>query len=500
MPENWLQPTIRPPLPTGPYVVAGVSRAGSAAALALKAIVPEREIWVYDDLPYSSHAEITLKAIAELGLRRLELEDGKLPPTLDFDGGALVKSPGIRDDAAIVRAARSTGMVVIDEAELGWRLDTRPQVGVTGTNGKSTTAMLTAQLLRSAGRAPIVAGNSTFGPPLSAAAAEPGDVVVAELSSFQLESCTDLMSEAAIFTNLTEDHIYRHGTRDRYADCKRSLFIRDDRTVGVAAIGVDQEFGRSLADELEAAGSTVVRFGADQSAQRRVLVAADTPGDGVIAVSEGDGTREIPSKLLGWHNALNVAGALAISDALGLDADATASALSAASPLPGRFELVEGPGGVDAIVDYAHNPDGVAMSLDAGRAILRARGGGSLIAVLSSLSFVGADQAFALGRAARERADALVLTSNRWTLSDRFDELTAGLLEGAQSRGGGTLAVEYDRRDAIATAVQLAAPGDLVMVLERGSAAGRLFDRNDQPVVFDDREVALELIAEIHPG
>jgi UDP-N-acetylmuramoyl-L-alanyl-D-glutamate--2,6-diaminopimelate ligase len=120
--------------------------------------------------------------------------------------------------------------------------------------------------------------------------------------------------------------------------------------------------------------------------------------------------------------------------------------------------------------------------------------------VLSSLSFVGADQAFALGRAARERADALVLTSNRWTLSDRFDELTAGLLEGAQSRGGGTLAVEYDRRDAIATAVQLAAPGDLVMVLERGSAAGRLFDRNDQPVVFDDREVALELIAEIHPG
>jgi UDP-N-acetylmuramoylalanine-D-glutamate ligase len=203
MPENWLQPTIRPPLPTGPYVVAGVSRAGSAAALALKAIVPEREIWVYDDLPYSSHAEITLKAIAELGLRRLELEDGKLPPTLDFDGGALVKSPGIRDDAAIVRAARSTGMVVIDEAELGWRLDTRPQVGVTGTNGKSTTAMLTAQLLRSAGRAPIVAGNSTFGPPLSAAAAEPGDVVVAELSSFQLESCTDLMSPTSPRTTST---------------------------------------------------------------------------------------------------------------------------------------------------------------------------------------------------------------------------------------------------------------------------------------------------------
>jgi UDP-N-acetylmuramoylalanine-D-glutamate ligase len=435
--------------------------------------------------------------IHELALRRLELEGGALPDDLDPFPATLVKSPGIRGDAPIVEASRAAGLTVIDEAELGWRLDSRTQLAVTGTNGKSTTAMLAAELLRADGLEAIVAGNTTFGPPLSSASAEPADVVVAEVSSFQLEGCTKLMPEAAVLTNLTQDHLYRHGTAEEYAACKRSLFIRGDRVVEFAAVGVDQEFGRNLADELERLGTNVVRFGAHESAQRRVLACSEVLDGGVIKLTEGDRARELSVKLAGWHNALNVAGALAISDALGFDPDASASALEAAAPLPGRFERINHSGEIDVIVDYAHNPDGVIKALDAARNVLDARGAGALIALASSLSMVGADQGFALGRAARERTDALVLTSHRWTLADRFDQLAPGLLEGAQSCEGGILKIEYDRREAIAAAIGLAKRGDIVLVLERGSVAGRLFDRDDEARVFDDRDVVREVLAGI---
>lgn len=498
--DSWQHAAARPPLPPGPYLVAGVSRAGSAAAGALKSIVPPEQIWLHDDVPDRSREAATTKAIEGLGLDRLELEDGKLPTSADPFPATLVKSPGIRADAPIVKAALAAGLDVIDEAELGWRLDPRPQLAVTGTNGKSTTAMLAVEVLRSAGLDAIVAGNTTFGSPLSSAAAVPADVVVAEISSFQLEGCTELLPEAAIFTNLTLDHVYRHGTAERYAECKRSLFTRDGRTVGFAAIGVDQDFGRSLADELEQSGATVVRFGAHESSERRVLASAEGLDGGVITVTEGEGTRELQSNLVGWHNALNVAGAFAISDALGLDPDSTASALADARPLAGRFERIEGPGEIDVIVDYAHNPDGVAQALGSAQRVLGARGGGSLITVLSSLTFVGAEQGFALGRAAREHSDALVLTTQRWTLDDHFDELAPGILEGAKSYENGTLEIEHDRREAIATAINLASFGDIVIVLERGSQAGRLFDRDDVARNFDDREVVRELLTELAPG
>ena len=485
--SDWRQHAARPLLPPGPYVVAGVGQAGSSAANALKRRVPADRLWLHDDAP-------ALNAIEALGLQRLELENGALPSALKPAPATLVKSPGIRADAPIVKAALAAGLTVIDEAELGWRLDPRPQVAVTGTNGKSTTAMLAVEVLRSAGLEAVVAGNTSFGPPLSGAASEPADVVVAEISSFQLEACPELLPEAAVFTNLTQDHIYRHGTAERYAACKRRLFIRGDRSVGFAAIGVDQEFGRSLADELEAAGARVVRFGAHESSDRRVLTAAEDLRGGMITVTEGDGTRGLATKLAGWHNALNIAGVLALSDALELDPEDTAWAVSSAEPLAGRFERVDAPGEIDVVVDFAHNPDGVAQALRAARAALEARGGGSLITVLSSLTFVGSDQGFALGRAARELSDGLVLTTQRWTLSDDFEELAPGILEGAESAAHGTLDVEFDRRDAIAKAIGRAEPGDIVMVLERGSRSGQLFGRDDVSRPFDDREVVRELL------
>ncbi|MBJ7458795.1 MAG: hypothetical protein JHD02_06395 [Thermoleophilaceae bacterium] len=466
-----------------------MGRAGCAAARALKRLVPRDQILLHDDAS-------ALSAFAELGLSRLELKAGELPSAISPAPATLVKSPGIRADAPIVVAARAAGLQVIDEAELGWRLDPRPQLAVTGTNGKSTTAMLITEALQANGIDSIVAGNTTVGPPLSGAAGGGGGVVVAEISSFQLEGCSDLLPEAAVFTNLTRDHLYRHGTLERYAQCKRSMFVRDGRVVPFAAIGVDQEFGRALADELEAAGCRVVRFGAHEDSDRRVLAAAGAVDGGMVTVTEGADSRGIATRLPGWHNALNIAGALAICDAIGLDPESTAWGISQAAPLGGRFERVGAPGDLDVIVDFAHNPDGVAHALRTARSVLDNRGGGKLIVVLSSLTIVDAAQGSAQGRVARELADVLILTTQRWRLEDEAGELGDGLLQGAESSNHGSLVVEGDRREAIRRAISSAKTGDIVMVLERGSRSGELYDADGSAQIFDDREVARELLSE----
>jgi UDP-N-acetylmuramoyl-L-alanyl-D-glutamate--2,6-diaminopimelate ligase len=409
---------------------------------------------------------------------------------------AIVKSPGLRFDTPLIAAAVRRGLPVLDESELGWLLDPRPLVAVTGTNGKSTTTSLVAAILRAAGRAPVTAGNTRFGVPYSETPHHDGDTVVAELSSFQLEGCSTLQPDAALLTNVTFDHLYRHGTETAYAACKRRLFSGGDGGAPVAAVGTDQAVGRELAHELRERGATVVTFGLQAGADHRVL--AVEPGlDGCrIELSTGGRTRILAPQLTGAHNALNIAGALALAEALGIDADLAASAAEATAPLPGRFERVQAGAPFDIVVDFAHNPDGVAQAVRAGRTILQRRGHGVLWVVLSALSLVGDDQARAMGDIAGQTADHLILTTQRWRLEDPADAVTPGLLEGAQAvDGGATVTVEPDRRAAIAVALRAAGPGDLVLVLDRGELAGVLYGADDAGRPFDDRAEVRSLLA-----
>jgi UDP-N-acetylmuramoylalanine--D-glutamate ligase len=135
---------------------------------------------------------------------------------LDGPGPArcVVKSPGLAFESPLVSEARKRGVAVLDEAELGWRLDGRPLVGVTGTNGKGTCAALVRAALGAAGYEPILAGNTHFGPPLSEAPDHRGDVLVAELSSFQLAGSPSLLPEASLFTNLGQQHWDYRGSRE----------------------------------------------------------------------------------------------------------------------------------------------------------------------------------------------------------------------------------------------------------------------------------------------
>ena len=409
----------------------------------------------------------------------------------------VVKSPGLPPSTPLLDAAERRGLAVIDEAELGWRMDPRPLLAVTGTNGKSTTVSLVAAILEADGRSPISAGNTTFGVPYSAASDRPGDVIVGELSSFQLEGCPELLPDAAVFTNLTHDHLYRHRTVEEYERCKRRLFIRGGAAVPAAAIGIDQECGRRLARDLRELGSTVVTFGSHPEAQRRVLAVAPELGGGEVRIAEGAGTRTIRSRLTGTHNALNAAGALALADAIGIAPDTASTAIEQTEPLPGRYERLRSADGYDVIVDYAHNPDGVGQALDTAREIVTARGGGTLRVVLSTLTMVGREQAHAVGRAGGGRADHLILTTNRWTLDDPPDSLPDGLLEGARETFRDAPEVQTDRARAIERALGAARPGDLVVILDRGERDGIVYDDDDRGRRFDDREEVRGLLASL---
>ncbi len=483
----------RPEVPDGPYVVAGLGRAGTAAALALASRYGAASVRVWDGLDRPPERE-RAALLAREGVETRHDPGGVGLLDVTPAPRTLVKSPGLTADTPIVAEARRRGLVVLDEAELGWRLDARPLVAVTGTNGKSTTTSLVCAVLDAAGRAPIPAGNTTFGVPCSAAPEQAGDVVVAELSSFQLEACPTLRPDAAVLTNLTHDHLYRHGSLAEYAHCKRRLLIGDDHAVPVAAVGVDQPFGRELVRTLRARGTTVVGFGRDPAADRRVLSVEPRLGGGAVRISEGAGARTLDLRLTGAHNALNAAAALALADALGIPAATAAAAIADCPPLPGRFEHQRGPDGLDVVVDFAHNPDGVEQALAAGAAIVAARGAGALRVVLSTLALVGSEQARAVGRAAAARADQLVLTTQRWTLDDAADRLPDGLLAGAREAPRGAVEVELDRGVAIERAIRSSRPGDLVLVLDRGDRGGALYDPAGHPRTFDDRAEVRRLL------
>ena len=130
-------------------------------------------------------------------------------------------------------------------------------VAVTGTNGKTTTATLAAAILAGSGLESKLAGNADIAPPLSAVTGDPDaepDLIVCEISSFQLECCPSLMPEVAVFTNLSHDHLPRHGTMRRYGEVKRSLFIKDGFAAPLAVVDTIDEFGHRLAGEIERVG------------------------------------------------------------------------------------------------------------------------------------------------------------------------------------------------------------------------------------------------------
>src|SRR3954452_123698 len=230
----------RPPLPPGPYVVVGLARSGVAAALALREL-GERVVGT-DARPVAPEVKARLEAAG------VSVRDGESGAALVESARSVVKSPGVPQEAPVVAAARSRGLHVIGEVELGWRLLGNEFLALTGSNGKTTTVELIGHVHREAGLPVVVAGN--VGTALvSLRHTLPREaLVVCEVSSFQLEDTVAFAPEAAVLLNLTEDHLDRHGTFAAYRAAKLKIFARqpaDARAVVPAALALEDAGGEA---------------------------------------------------------------------------------------------------------------------------------------------------------------------------------------------------------------------------------------------------------------
>ena len=258
----------------------------------------------------------------------------------------LVKSPGVPQDAPVVRAARERGLEVTGELELAWRLIPNPFVAVTGTNGKTTTTELLGHLHRVAGFPVAVAGN--VGTPLASLVGEVDReaTVVCEVSSFQLEDSELFAPECAVLINLAPDHLDRHGTLDRYLEAKLRIFANQ----GNDDVAVYNGGTPELRDRDLGGCARLVRFcpatelaadpDCELSLREDVIFAGDEP---LLSTDQ--------LKLLGRHNGENAMAAAAAALATGIPREAVADGLATFEGVPHRLERLRELGGVVYVND-----------------------------------------------------------------------------------------------------------------------------------------------------
>ena len=358
-------------------------------------------------------------------------------------------------------------------------------VGVTGTNGKTTTSLLVQAVFEAAGRPTGVIGTTTGArttpeaPDLQAAlarfVAEGRAAAAVEVSSVGLvqRRVDAVRFAAAIFTNLSAEHQDDHGSMDAYFEAKATLFSTERAAVGV--VNVDDDYGRRL---FERAPIPMQAFSIDDAEELELGVGWSRFGWGGVAV-------HLP--LDGVHNVENALAAATCARALGVEPAAVARGLAALPVLAGRTEAVEAGQDFRVVVDYAHTPRALERVLASAR---RAAGDhGRVIVVFGCGGDRDPTKRGPMGRAAARAADFVVVTSD----NPRSEDPLAIIDQVREGTGGGaSVAVEPDRRAAIALALDAAAPGDVVVIAGKGHETVQI--TGDQVLPFDDRQVAAELL------
>lgn len=286
----------------------------------------------------------------------------------------VVPSPGVPKHALVLRGAENRGQTIWSEPEVAWRISEAPIIGITGTNGKTTTTALLGRMLTDAGLDARVGGNIAPGRPLIdlAADAPANALLVAELSSFQLEWIDGFRTLIGIITNITEDHLNRHKTMDEYAAMKARLF--ENQTGGDHAI-VNADNPLALAAGKLSKG-TLWTFSRTMEVERGAFVR-----DGSIVIRDGE-TETAAGPILdiripGAHNVENAMAAAIAARILGVGADSIKHTLREFPGVEHRMEVVAETGGVTYINNsMCTNPAALASSLKAfGRPVVLIAGG-----------------------------------------------------------------------------------------------------------------------------
>jgi UDP-N-acetylmuramoyl-L-alanyl-D-glutamate--2,6-diaminopimelate ligase len=371
-------------------------------------------------------------------------------------------------------------------------------VGITGTNGTTTTAYLVRDLLEGLGRRCALLGTvkAVIGGVESEvvrttpeaidlqasfrAMLEAGDVACAmEVSSHALElgRADSIHFAVAVFTNLSRDHLDFHGSMEAYFRAKRRLF---ELAPAAAVVNVDDVHGRMLAADFPDAITVALDGDADLRARDVRL----GPAGAEFTLVAGAEEVELRSPLPGRFNVANVLGALGALRGLGVDLEAAAGALPGVTRPPGRFEPVDEGQPFAVLVDYAHTPDSLENVLRAARSLAEER----VVCVFGCGGDRDRGKRPQMGRVARSLADVVIVTSDN-PRSEDPEAIIQEILAGA----GPEVDSIVDRREAIARAVEVARAGDVVVIAGKGHEQGQEF-AGGRKVPFDDVTVAREAL------
>ena len=379
-------------------------------------------------------------------------------------------------------------------------------VGVTGTNGKTTTSFVVDAILREAGHTVGLLGTVQYRLGVQVIEAvrttpESSDLqrlfrqmvdagcshAVLEVSSHSLalRRVHGCPFRVAVFTNLTRDHLDFHGDMDAYFAAKRLLFDELLRADGHAVVNAEDDWGRKLVEGL--GGHKVLTFGvrgpADVRAEDLDLSLAGTRFRAVTPA----GSIELESPLLGLFNVRNMLAAIGAAVAMEVPADAIQRALAGFAGVPGRLERIDAGQDFTVVVDYAHTDDGLKNLLETVRALKPNR----VITVFGCGGDRDRTKRPLMGAVASRLSDIAIVTSDNPRSEPPeaiLDEIQRGMAGG---RGAQRHAI-VDRREAVARAFELAEPGDAVVIAGKGHETYQVI--RDKQLPFDDRQVARELL------
>ncbi len=415
--------------------------------------------------------------------------------------GLVVERPlGLGVPEVLVDSARAA-MARAAAAFYGEPTETLQTVGITGTNGKTTTAFLVRSLLEADGRPTGLLGTvkSVIGgvdqevvrttpeaidlQRAFRSMLDAGDTsAVIEVSSHALElhRADAIHFAAAIFTNLTQDHLDFHPTMEDYFLAKRRLFVEHEPAAAI--VNVDDPYGARLAAEL----GDPITVGIDETAARYRATNIETGLTGSsFTVTTPDGSLQLRSPLTGRFNIYNVLYAFAAARSVGISAGTCKEAIALAGQVPGRFQIVDEGQDFAVLVDYAHTPDSLENVLKAARGLTDHR--------LHVVFGCGGDRDRAkrplMGEIARRLADRVIVTSDN-PRSEEPEAIIDEILVGS----GDDVDHDPDRRAAIAQAIAGAAPGDVVVIAGKGHEQGQEFE-GGRKIPFDDVNVAREALA-----
>ncbi|MHB8254842.1 MAG: UDP-N-acetylmuramoyl-L-alanyl-D-glutamate--2,6-diaminopimelate ligase [Acidiferrobacter sp.] len=376
-------------------------------------------------------------------------------------------------------------------------------IGVTGTNGKTTTAHLIAHALNATNPCALIGtlGNGFPGALLPAERTTPDAISLHRwLNRFRQEGAKAVALEASshaldqgrvegvqfagvVFTNLTRDHLDYHGDMNKYGDAKALLFAFPD--IQFAILNADDPFSETLKGRTRP-GVRSWFYGAHGDVRIRD-VKAESTGLTVEFVGPA-GPAVLRSALLGYFNVYNLAAALATLLALGWRTEDAVQALEGVAPIPGRMERFSPQGGQPfVVVDYAHTPDALEKALVGARAHARGR----IICVFGCGGDRDRGKRELMGACASRFADYLIITHDNPRHEDP-DHIVADILQGISEEGRTRLAIVGDRKTAIMLALQTASLGDVVVIAGKGHEEYQQF--GDRCVPYSDRQTVRQLL------